>query len=93
MTLTTTELIERTGASHRQIYHWCDNAVISPVRGHVGLVNRYVFDENIVDRVIVLVRVSRALNYRLDVKTLRLIYDNFEDGFLFLDDGIVLSWR
>ncbi len=94
MTLDVRNLMKRTGATHRQIDYWCHMGVISPVGPNCpgsGRVRK--FDREVVDRVILLVKVSKAFNYRLNTDQLKQIYDAYDDGFIDLGDGLKLRWK
>ncbi len=93
MTIDTKELVIRTGATIRQLDFWCSRNVISPLGAtHPGSGYIREFDELIVDRVRLLVIVSNAFGNRLSVKTLKKIYEHFDEGFVEIAAGIVLRW-
>ncbi len=93
MLINTKELIKRTGASFRQIDYWCRMGVISTVgKGTPGSGYYRQFDEEIVNRVKLVVKVSKAFGRPLHTKELKGIYDNCDRGMLELGDGIGIIW-
>ncbi len=94
MLINTRELIKRTGASFRQIDYWCRMGVISTVGKRTPGSGYYrQFDEEVVNRVKLVVNVSKAFGSPLHTKELKGIYDNYDDGKLDLGDGIILLWE
>lgn len=94
MLINTRELIKRTGATFRQIDHWCRMGVIPTVGKQTPGSGYYrSFDENIVNPVELMAKVSRAFGRPLHTKLLKDVYDNYEKGMLELTDNISLSWK
>ncbi len=93
MYISTMALARKTGATYRQIDYWCCNGVISPVgenRPGSGIIRK--FDKEIIDRVMLLVRLSKAFHY-LNIHELKRIFEAYDQGFVEFGDGIILSWR
>lgn len=92
--LSSGELVERTGASYRQIDYWCHIELISPIGDKTpGSGNFREFDERIIERVRFLVNFSRAFDHSVRSVTLKKIYKEYNKGSIDLGEGIVLSWR
>ncbi len=91
--LTSKELSIQTGASYRQIDYWCRNSVIIPLgKNTPGTGFNRKFDDSIVDKVELLVRMSKSFDgCRTD--QLKLIYENYDKGFVELEAGIIISWK
>ncbi len=87
------ELMKRTGLTDRQLDYWCRQQVIVPI-GAVcpGSGFRREFDEDIVDRVKLLVKLSKSCNQFLSLDILKRIYACYEDGHIDLDEDIRLIW-
>ncbi len=93
MLINTKELIKRTGGTFRQIDYWCRMGVISTVgKGTPGSGYSRQFDEEVVKRVRLVVKVSQAFGRPLHTKELKGIFDNYEYGVLDLGDDIKLIW-
>lgn len=90
----TSELILETGATFRQVDYWCRYGVIPTIGEHLpgSGINRK-FNNEIIPRVKILVKVSKAMGGRVDINILKTIYKNFGLGFVELSDNVVLSWR
>ncbi len=88
------ELMKRTGLTDRQLDYWCRQQVIIPI-GAVcpGSGFRREFDEDVVDRVRLLVKLSKSCNQFLSLDILKRIYACYEEGYVDLGDGLVLSWK
>jgi hypothetical protein len=87
------ELMKKTGATHRQIDYWCRNDIIQTLGDQTpGSGRNRQFDQEIIPRVITLVKVSKALNGYPNIKLLKMIYEHFDTGFVALTEGITLSW-
>lgn len=90
--ISTYELMERTGATERQINYWCGE-VISPVgKSNPGSGVKRRFEEAVVYPVAFLVRVSKAFGTPLCRKDLKKFYDAYDEGFIYLDESIMLRW-
>ncbi len=93
MTIGTIALMRETGASHRQIDYWCSADVISPVGNpNPGSGNHREFDKDIVGRITLLVKVSKAFGHGLRGNTLKKIYDAYDEGYVDLGDGFIFMW-
>ena len=91
--LSTSALIKKTGISQRQIDRWCKLGIISPVgRANPGQGRHREWDPNIVEKVKLLVRVSKAHNHQIPVTILKKIYKNYERGSIDLGKGLILTW-
>jgi DNA-binding transcriptional MerR regulator len=93
MYISTKALARKTGASYRQIDYWCCNKVISPI-GEIkpGQGNKREFDKNVVDRVALLVKASTVFDYGLRGNALKKIYDAYDEGYVDLGEGFILTW-
>lgn len=90
----TTELMQRTGVTHRQINYWCRNGVLPSVTiGSPGTGQRRIFHDSVVERVSLLVKVSKAFDHNIRVETLKLIFDQYYRERLNLGNGIILTWK
>lgn len=88
------ELMKGTGLTYRQIDYWCRKGVIDPINSEtVSIGFAREFDANIVERVRTLSTISTACKNRLSLEILREIYDNFDNGHIYLAPGVVLKWR
>lgn len=87
------ELCKRTGASYRQIDYWCRGDVFKPSNGHnsPGSGNPREFDASIVPAVKLLVRVSQRFHSLIRLETLKIIFDNYENGKVDFED-LTLIW-
>lgn len=93
-TITSKNLCKRTGATYRQIDHWCNVGIIRPLgENNPGSGHQRLFNVEIVDRVGLLVVVSRSFKGIIHGEILKEVYDNYEQGFVNLDNGVRLSWR
>lgn len=95
MEISSSELANRTGASYRQVDYWVRAGMIMPVRkskAAPGSGHRRRFEEEIVDRVTVMVKVSGIFDGHPPGGLLKRIYDNFEDGHIDMGEGIRLTW-
>lgn len=83
------ELSERTGATYHQLNSW-SKFVFFPenIPGNT----RY-YDENIVERVKVLVQISNGFGGYFSVDSLKKVYENFDRGYIDVNEGIKLSWE
>ncbi len=87
------ELMTRTGMTPRQLDHWCRNWLILPIGEPCpGSGFKREFDEDIVERVILLVKLSKNIN-NFPLNILKRIYAGYEEGCVDLGDGLVLSWK
>ncbi len=87
------ELMARTDLTERQLDYWCRQQVIVPI-GAVcpGSGVKREFDEDIVDRVKFLTKVSSLFCNSFLRDTLKKIYEEYDEKFLDLGDGAILSW-
>ncbi len=78
------ELMVRTDLTERQLDYWCRQQVIVPI-GAVcpGSGFNREFDEDIVDRVKLLVKLSKSCNQFLSLDILKRIYVCYEESFIF----------
>ncbi len=90
--ISTKELLAQTGATGRQIDWWIDNGYIScePRRNATSGVGRY-FNEETVEIVSVLVRISHAINGRKG-SLYKAIAECYQDGFVDLGGGVSITW-
>lgn len=89
------ELCKATGATYRQVDYWCAMGVI-PTIGKVspgsGIDRK--FDEEIIEKVALLAKVSKIFPGRpVGKDILRQIFENYEEGEIILGEGIVLRWE
>ncbi len=93
MLIKTSELTERTGASFRQIDHWCRIGVISPIgNGCPGSGQLRAFPEEVVDRVKLLVQLSKTFGDANRRTIFKKLYARYDDKFIDLGDGVILTW-
>ncbi len=87
------ELMKRTDLTERQLDYWCRQQVIVPI-GAVcpGSGFNREFDEDIVDRVRLLVKLSKSCNQFLSLDILKRIYKCYDEGYIVLAEGIRLIW-
>ena len=91
MIINSRELAERTGATFRQLDYWCTRGIIHPLWGdNPGSGRRRSFNEAIVDRVLLLVRISRA--FQRENIPMHQAFDRYDEGDLDLGEGLTLSW-
>lgn len=91
-TIRASELRRRTGATYRQIDHWCSVHIISPVGDHCpgsGFPREFTVDT--IAKVRFLVQVSKAFDFNKR-SILKQLSDRFEEGYADLGDGIRLTW-
>lgn len=89
--ITTNELAKRTGASFRQLDYWSREGIIEPSVAGQGSGSVRLFDESIVGKVTLLARLSNTTR-RSGSIPLRLVAENYENGYLELAEGITLEW-
>lgn len=94
MTISSRNLVRRSGASYRQLDHWTRLGIIKPIgdscpgSGHVRQ-----WDDNIVGLVMTIGKVSRALGSNCGGGILEAVAKHYDQGFVNLTDGIQLRWR
>lgn len=87
------ELCRRSGATYRQVDHWCVTGLISSVNSpRSGTGHPRKFDEELVEDVRFLATISRIFRPIGNRSLMALIYRNYKLGFVVLADGIQLSW-
>lgn len=88
------ELREATTATYRQIDYWCRVGIIE-TEGEPTPGSGYhrKFDENIIPKVNLLAAVSKALGNSPSPGLLKQIYENYQDGWLDLGEGVELRWN
>jgi hypothetical protein len=91
--ITADQLVEATGATHRQIDYWATHEVV-PVCGEKspGSGFRRTFDEEIIPRVKILVKASAAFGGGLNADIMKKIYDGYEEGKVRIGFDIYLVW-
>lgn len=89
------QLCEKAEITYRQLDHWIDKYLITPVgdpnpgSGHIRQ-----FDASIAKKVKLLGRVSRGLGgSAVDTYFLGRVYARYDDGFIQLNDGLILKWE
>ncbi len=83
MFINTSELVKRTGATTRQIDYWCRKGVISPIETPCPGSGRHrKFDNEIIPRVKLLVKLSNVFHHKLHTNILKKIYNSYDEGFL-----------
>lgn len=93
-TVTAREFCEMTGASYRQIDYWIRNNVFFPVTGTgTGSGVHRQFNANDVGPVTTLVIISNNLKGSLTTEILSQVFDAYDDGVLYLGDGLELRWE
>lgn len=102
--LSTREVAERIGVNVSRVRWWLANDLIVDAPGFEGVTKRpgangdeTRWPPSVLDRLRTAARVSDAIaagekhagaSYRL----LRLVLDNYDDGFVMLDGGVTLEW-
>jgi hypothetical protein len=86
------ELVELSGASYRQIDYWCSQGILPVIDGKntPGSGGRRHFHKGIVDKVKLLVKISKA--FSRDNSPLQYIMDHYDEGEFDLGDGVYLTW-
>lgn len=93
MEITTRQLMDRSGATRRQIDYWCMTNVIPYIQNPNAVrLNKILFNEEIITRVALLVKVSRAFGGNVNTILLGRIFARYEEGYFALDDGLLLTW-
>lgn len=91
--ISSVELCRRTGISYRQLNFWIDSALISPLgTPNPGSGRQRKFDEALVDQIQLLGDIRKTFGM-IQTKILKQVLDNYEEGFVDLDEHITLSWR
>jgi DNA-binding transcriptional MerR regulator len=86
-------LSDKTGATYRQIDYWCRIGLISPIgKSTPGSGYYRQFDEEVVPRVALIVRMTEAFNHTFKREVLKDIYDCYEDGSYEIGEGITITW-
>lgn len=92
MSISSTELVNQTGASFRQIDYWCKKKIISPLGEHnPGSGVRRAWDPAVIQRIRVMVKVSDVI-HNIETETLKDVYDNYHRGYFEFENGIKLVW-
>lgn len=93
-TISSTELCERTGATYRQIDHWCNHGIFPAIEEtHPGSGYNRRFAADIVDRVSLLVKFSTFSRGGIKMSEMKKIYDKYEDGCISIGQGVIITWR
>lgn len=88
------KLCELTGATYRQIDYWVHLGLILPVGdANPGSGRHRKFDPNIVERVKLMVRFSKAFHGFINHQMLQTIYTNYDQGYADIGEGLILSWK
>lgn len=92
--INSSELMRRTGASHRQIDYWCRNGII-PTTGIAlpGSGGRRMFEESIVDAVEFLVNFSKAFDHGFSKNMLQKMFTLYPSGKTELGASLILYWE
>lgn len=93
MIITAKELVSQTGATYRQIDHWSKGGILPFTETGVGSGYKRLFEEEIVDKVKLLVRVSEAFDGSIKARMLKWIYEAFDERQIELDTGVFLRWK
>jgi DNA-binding transcriptional MerR regulator len=93
MTLSSRELIQATGLSTRQLDYWTTNGVIATV-GSTNPGSGYYrrFDESIVPKVILLVKIANILDRNCSLELLKRVYERYDDGRAEIADNVFITW-
>lgn len=93
MEITPKELVNETSATYRQIDYWCRIGIISPIGNRSpGSGNPRRFEEEIIDRVKLLVKVSNGFFRVIHGNLLKKVYHHYDEGYIDLGEGITLHW-
>lgn len=89
--VTSRELCSLTDATYRQIDYWCRQGILEPAgKGTPGTGNRRMFNASLVDKVRLLVKISKA--FERENSPLKRVAEHYEDGVIDLGAGIYLTW-
>lgn len=89
------EFCQATGATHRQINYWSKSIWL--FKGEEGSelpYNQREYNEDLIPRVQLMVKISNAVGGYFSVDTLKKVFDNYYERCLILDEefDIVLEW-
>lgn len=87
------ELVERSGASYRQLHYWVTERIVYPIGdSSPGSGHTHYFEESVIPKVTLLANISQAFQNAVPCEILKKIYDDFDKGYISLDHNIILSW-
>lgn len=86
------EMMNRTGASYRQLHYWTEHGLIQVENQRPGSGYRQKYSEDDVPKVTLMVQLSNAFGTLCPLPLLQAIYDDFEKGKISLGRGLALVW-
>lgn len=91
--LSSYEMMELTGATYRQLDYWCAKELIGlVVKKEAGSGYYRKFDESEIPKVKLFVAISKTFGQAFPREVMKLIYDNFSEGSIKFDTGLILMW-
>lgn len=99
-TVSSSEFVEQTGITYRQLDYWCRQGILPVASGEAnpGSGKSRRFDEDLVEKVKLVGRVCKALSKnehhsQISLSLLKKVLDNYDRGYIDLGEDIILGWK